>query len=61
VPNGSAGRTFLHARGLDGISGTGVGGGLNRLSGSTVNINDTNIRGNNASTTGDDLYAMPET
>jgi hypothetical protein len=42
--------------GTDGTTGAGVGGGLDLITGGTVVIDNTNITGNNATTTDNDVH-----
>ena len=51
-----AGPAFPGTPGASGLSGTGIGGGLNLLAGGTVVIDDTNITGNHATTSNDDVF-----
>ena len=46
----------LRAPGTFGLSGAGIGGGLDLESGGTANILNTNVTGNRASTTDDDIH-----
>jgi hypothetical protein len=52
---GGASRGSAGMPGADGVSGTGVGGGLSRFKNGSVTLANTNINGNNASTTGNDV------
>ncbi len=51
-PNGQA---HPGAAGVAGVAGVGIGGGLDLLPGGTVTIDNTNITGNTASTSDNDV------
>ena len=54
-PGGTAGSVFPGSPGAAGVSGVGVGGGLDLIPGGTVVIDDTAINGNPASTHDNDV------
>ena len=55
-PSGAAGTSFPGKFGTAGTSGTGVGGGLDLITGGTVVIDNTSITGNGATTTDNDVH-----
>ena len=55
TPNGIPGSAFPGSPGAAGVSGVGVGGGLDLIPGGTVVIDDTTITGNLASTSNNDV------
>ena len=56
APDGPPGRElFLGQAGDAGASGAGIGGGVVRFSSGNVTLANTSIKGNNASTAGDDV------
>ena len=55
-PSGVAGTSFLGHSGTAGTPGTGVGGGLDLITGGTVVIDNTTISGNSATTTDPDVH-----
>ena len=55
APGGFPGSAFPGTAGTAGVSGVGVGGGLDLLLGGTVVIDDTTITGNQASTNDNDV------
>jgi hypothetical protein len=54
-PNGLAGTATQGTAGANGVSGAGIGGGLDRLTGGIAMIANTNITGNSASTADNDV------
>jgi hypothetical protein len=57
-PNGLVGTATQGTAGANGVSGAGIGGGLDRLTGSDATISNTNITGNNASTADNDVSVL---
>jgi hypothetical protein len=55
-PSGVSGGSFLGHFGTAGTPGTGVGGGLDLVTGGTVVIDNTTISGNSATTTDNDVH-----
>ena len=55
-PNGAAGLTHPGNAGATALSGTGIGGGLDLLTGGTVVIDNTTITGNTATTSDNDVF-----
>jgi hypothetical protein len=55
-PSGAAGTSFPGHFGTAGTAGTGVGGGLDLITGGTVVIDNTTISGNSATTTDNDVH-----
>ena len=56
IPNGAAGQTHAGTAGATALSGTGIGGGLDLLTGGTVVIDNTTITGNTAATSDNDVF-----
>jgi hypothetical protein len=57
--NGSVGQATPGIAGTIGANGMGEGGGVFRASGANVTINNTQIAGNSASTSGSDVFNAP--
>ena len=55
MSGGQNGTSTPGSQGPSGLSGSGIGGGLNLESGGTAKILNTNVTGNRASTTDDDI------
>ena len=55
-PSGAAGTSFPGKFGTAGTTGTGVGGGLDLITGGTAVIDNTSITGNSATTTDDNVH-----
>ena len=55
IPNGTVGQIFVKGAGAAGLSSTGIGGGLDLLTGGTVSIDNTTINDNTATTSNNDV------
>ena len=55
-PGGTAGQSLAGTIGVFGLSGTGIGGGLDLIAGGTVVIDNTAINSNQATTSNPDVF-----